>query len=390
MAFRHAEVEDPLCLFYLMSRQIPQKAKAMGIELELPTHTHFIYDRGMTIWAGDWLGWLFARLGGIPIHRGKPLDRMALKTARELFAHGKFPLTIAPEGATNGHGEIISPLELGAAQLSCWGVEDLKKAHRDQNVVIVPISIRYFFQHPPWDKIAQLLTQLEKDSGLRADKEQDLYERLFRLGVHLVEEMEQFYHRLYRQPIATPVAGDRHQVLKFRLENLLDTALRVAENSFGLEKQGNIIDRCRRLEEVGWNAIYREDITDLAALSPMQRGLANWTAQEADLKIRHMRLVESLVAVRGNYVYEKPTAERFAETLWIVSDVMARIKGIKNPRRAYLGQRRVKIAVGEPMPITERWEAAQTNRKAAKQLVLDLTRELETALNLGVAQISEL
>jgi hypothetical protein len=147
-----------------------------------------------------------------------------------------------------------------------------------------------------------------------------------------------------------------------------------------LEKQGTIVDRCRRLEEVSWNAIYREDITDVNELSPMQRGLANWTAEEADLKVRHMRLVESLVAVTGSYVNEKPTAERFAETLWILYDVMAKMKQVETPRRPFLGERKVKMVIGEPIPVRQRWEAAQGNRQAVKQLVVDLTEELEQNL----------
>jgi len=127
IAFRHPEVDDPLCLTYLLSRVIPHTAKQQKIDLKYPIHTHFIYDRGMTIWAGNWLGWLFSKGGGIPIHRGKPLDRSALKTARELLINGQFPMAIAPEGANNGHSEIVSMFEQGVIQLAVWCVEDLLK-----------------------------------------------------------------------------------------------------------------------------------------------------------------------------------------------------------------------------------------------------------------------
>ena len=385
MAFRHGEVEDPLCLLHLLSKDVPRQAQKMGIQLQTPIHTHFIYDRGITIWGGDLVGWLLSKSGGVPIHRGKQLDRLALKTARELLLNGKLPLTIAPEGATNGHGEIISPLELGAAQLSCWCAEDLKKGDRPEDMVIVPIGIRYFFPNPPWSGISQLLSQLEADSGVEVDPTADLYDRLLGLGEHLLSAIEQFYQRFYHCPIVPPPEGDRHGVLKVRLENFLNTALGVAEVGFGLEKQGTIVDRCRRLEEVSWHAIYREDITDVNELPPMQRGLANWTAEEAALKVRHMRLVESLVAVTGSYVNEKPTAERFAETLWILYDVMAKIKQVETPRRPFLGERKVKMVIGEPIPVRQRWEAAQGNRQAVKQLVVDLTEELEQNLTEAIA-----
>lgn len=391
MAFRHPEVEDPLCMLCLMSRLVPKAAYRQKVPLKWPIHTHFIYDRGMTIWAGNWLGWIFSRGGGIPIHRGKPLDRIALKTARDLLINGKFPLTVAPEGATNGHNEIVSPLEPGVAQLGLWGVEDLKKANRNEEVLIIPIAIRYYYLSPPWKKIDQLLTQLEKDSGLGVkpidnsnlvNPEKILYQRLFTLGEHLISEMEKFYHRFYHQKILPPPDDANltpNRRLKIRLENLLDMALKVAEDYFKLPKKGTIIDRCRRLEELGWNAIYREDIPDLKLISPLEKGLGDWIAQEADLRIKNMRLVESLVAVTGSYIQEKPSPERFAETSLILFDIMARIKGIKIPRRPCLGKRKVKIIIGEPISVKE-YLKDQQNRQAAKQAINELTQDLQKAL----------
>ncbi len=392
MAFRHPEVEDPLCLLHMMSRTIPKVAKEQGISLQYPIHNHFIYDRGMTIWAGDWLGWLFSRGGGIPIHRGKPLDRVALRAARELLVNGQFPMTVAPEGANNGHGEIVSPLELGVAQLGFWCAEDLAKANRSEEVLIVPIGIRYRYLKPPWSQLDRLLTQLEADSGLPpqslarshlSEPEKFLYPRLLRLGEHLLMEMEEFYRRFYRQtipdiPAETSVSPD--QVLATRLQNLLDVALKVAEGYFGVSSQGTVIDRCRRLEEVGWNAIYREDIPDIHHISPLQRGLADWIAEEAELSLKHMRLVESFVAVTGSYVKDNPTPERFAETALILFDLMARIKGKKIPRRPRLGKRWVTITVGEPIALSERWQTYQQSRKAAKQAIAELTQDLQAAL----------
>ncbi len=390
IAFRHAEVEDPLCMLHLMSRCVPQTARQQGVILQSPIHTHFIYDRGMTIWAGNWLGWLFSRGGGLPIHRGKPLDRTALRAARELLINGKFPLTVAPEGGTNGHGEIVSVLEPGLAQLGFWCVEDLHKANRTEAVYIVPIGIRYYFVTPPWQKIEKLLSQLEDKSGLSGSHSAlnqsknpayVLYPRLLRLGEHLLTQMEDFYRRFYRLDFPPINASlDPNHRLAERLQNLLDKALKVAEDYFGLPSQGTIVDRCRRLEEVGWNRIYREDIEDLRDLSALQSGLAEWVAEEADLRLKHMRLVESFVAVTGSYVKEKPTAERFAETLSILYDCLSRIESDRIPRRPQLGKRRVKLTVGKPILVSDRWLVYHSSRKSAKQAVQQLTEDIQGAL----------
>lgn len=392
MAFHHPEVEDPLCFLYIMSRLMPRMAKKQGISLQYPLHSYFIYDRGMTIWAGDWIGWLFSRTGGIPIHRGKTIDLQALKTARNLLANGQFPLAVAPEGANNGHGEIVSTLEPGVAQLGFWCMEDLVKADRSEEVVIVPINIRYHYLQPPWSQLERLLSQLETESGLAppalkpnslSEPEKILYPRLYKLGEHLLQEMEKFYRRFYHQTIpeiAVNSCLSPNQVLAKRIENLLDIALKVAENYFDIPSQGNISKRCRRLEEVGWNVIYREDIADFKQIPVLQRGLADWIAQEAQLRLKHMRLVESFVAVTGMYVKEKPTPERFAETILILFDLVARIKGKKIPRRPRLGKRSATISVGQPISLNERWQAYQSNRKTAKQEIARLTRDLKIAL----------
>ncbi|MGK7876301.1 MAG: 1-acyl-sn-glycerol-3-phosphate acyltransferase [Xenococcaceae cyanobacterium] len=395
MAFRHPEVDDPLCMLYLLSGAVPRVARQQGIPLQYPINTHFIYDRGMTIWAGAWLGWLFSRGGGIPIHRGKPLDRIALRTARELFVNGKFPMTVAPEGGTNGHSEIVSPLEPGVAQLGFWCVEDLVKAQRSETVFIVPIGIKYHYVEPPWASLDKLLSQLEADSGLPVqrigksvvnDREKVYYQRLFHLGEHILSCMEQFYTRFYHKNLSEPTPpltdefASPNQVLACRLQALLNAALQVAEEYFDLQGKGTVIERCRRLEEAGWNYIYREDLQELDSLSPLERGLADWVAEEAALRMGHMRLVESFVAVTGTYVLEKPTVERFAETALLLFDLIARIKGRKLPRRPRLGKRWVQMTVGDPISVTERWQAYQTNRKAARKAVADLTQDLQVAL----------
>ena len=391
IAFRHPEVEDPLCMLYLLSYILPKVARQHGIKLQKPAHSYFLYDRGMTVWAGNWLGWLFSQVGGVPIRRGRRLDRQAIQTARELFCNGDLPIAVAPEGGNNGHSEVVSPLEPGVAQLSFWCVEDLQKAHRSETVVIIPIGIEYSYVEPPWSKLHWLLSRLEANSGLEpinqsaTPQQQELYyQRICRLGEYFITEMEEFYRRFYHQDIPKTISMDEsaspNEILIARLHRLMDKALHVAEEYFAVQAQGNFIDRCRRLEEAGWNYIYRDDIADINTLPPFQRGLADWVASEADLKMQHMRIVESFVAVTANYIQEKPTAERFAETTLLMFDLLSRIQESTLPGRPRLGLRKAMITVGEPISVTERWEKTQGDRSATRQAVSDLTKDLQVAM----------
>jgi hypothetical protein len=394
LAFRHCEVDDPLCGLHLFSQAIPQSARQQGIDLQLPIHSHFMYDRGMTIWIGDWLGWLFARLGGVPIHRGKSLDWVALKTTRNLLIDGKFPLSVAPEGATNGHSERVSPLAAGVAQLGFWCVEDLLRANRTEETIVVPIGIQYCYVQPNWGKLDRLLSRLEGDCGfpehqvepLGADRSlpQVYLDRLLRLGEYFLSVMTEFYQQFYHQQLPASNLDDLSPELNFttRLQNLLDLALNVSEAYFGLKPQGNIIERCRRLEEAGWTYIYRYDRSRFPTLSPVERGLADWIAQEASLRMLHMRLVESFVAVTGNYIEAQLSFERLVETTLILFDAIARIKNqnCKIPRRPSLGWRQARITIGTPISVTNRWSMYTENRSAAKQAVADLTQDLHRVL----------
>jgi hypothetical protein len=113
------------------------------------------------------------------------------------------------------------------------------------------------------------------------------------------------------------------------------------------------------------------------SLCPIERSLADRIAEEASLRMWHMRLVESFVAVTGRYVKENPSFERFAETTLLVWATMNRIKGQKINKRPHLGKQKVQMTVGEPISVSERWDVYQTSRRGA---VANLTADLQTAL----------
>ncbi len=376
MAFRHPSVNDPYCMGYLVWKLLPKVAKEKKIKLKNTIHSHFIYDRGIPIWAGSTVGWLYSQLGGTSIQRGK-LDISGLRPARELFVNSQFPMAAAPEGATNGHNEIISPLEPGISQLGFWCAEDLHKANRKETVFIVPIGIQYFYLSPPWQTIEKLLTQLEKDAGISPPNHSlepnQLYERLYQLGEHFLGIMENFYRQFYHQEL--PDLSEQN--LQQRLQKLLNIGLQVAETYFNLKPKGNMIDRCRRLEQAGWEYIYRDDFKEMNKLSSVEKGLGDRIAEEASLRMWHMRLVESFVAVTGYYVKDKPTAERFADTVLLLWDFVAKIKGENPFFRPQLGQQKALITVGDPISISDRFDAYKKNRR---QSITTLTQDLQNSL----------
>ncbi|MEO0835733.1 MAG: 1-acyl-sn-glycerol-3-phosphate acyltransferase [Cyanobacteria bacterium J06642_3] len=391
LAFRHPTIADPPCIAQLLWNQLPAIAKKQGVILNSAVHTHFIYDRGIPLWAGETVGWGISKLGGTPIRRGV-LDRVGLRTIRELFVNGQFPMAAAPEGATNGHNEIVSPIEPGISQFGFWCQEDLQKAQRSETVAIAPLGVRYSYLIAPWQYLDQLLTQLELDSGLQntanrsmglvngrdpsESQETEFYQRLIALAEHLLGLMTEFYSKFYQQPIESTGSD-----LPSRLQALLDAALKVAEQSFGVKPNGNISDRCRRVEQAGWNRIYRDDFSELANLAPAVRGLADLVASEAELRLWHMRLVETFVSVTGQYVAEKPSVSRFADTILLLWKMVARLKGETNLKPPYLGKKTAKITAMPPLLIADYWTQYQANRR---QAVTTLTQDLQQALEKSI------
>jgi hypothetical protein len=272
-----------------------------------------------------------------------------------------------------------------------WCVDDMQKAQRSESVFIVPLGIQYFYRDAPWQPLADLLTQLEREVGIASaqvsstlpdDPEaiaQALYPRLVQLGWRLLAIMESYYSDFFEasfMPAETAINQSANE-LASRLNRLLNAALQTAESFFQIPAQGSVIDRCRKIEQAGWDWIYREDLRPEKALSPVERGLADRIAEEATLRMWHMRLVESFVAVTGEYVQAKPSVERFAETLLLLQDTIARIKGENPFPRPTLGDQLAYLAVGEPLSVSDRWPAYKDQRR---QAIADLTTDLQTAV----------
>ncbi len=408
VAFRHPGTSDPPCIADLFWHHLPAIARQHQIPLRGIPHLHFIYDRGIPLWAGRTVGWLMSKLGGTPIRRGG-LDRPGLRSIRTLFANGAFPMAAAPEGGTNGHNELVSPLEPGIAQFGFWCAEDMKKRDRPERVYILPLGIQYRFTTAPWAELDKLLHQLETDCGLEpvaiatdlpplrnsvdpTDAQRDwLYRRLYRLGGHLLVQMERYYIRFYQNALpdeladvlasqaknkSTPLEAIAHENFAERLQNLMDTSLTVAEQFFQLKPNGTVIDRCRRVEQAAWERIYRDDL-QLSNLVPIEQGLADRIAEEADLRLWHMRLAEDFASVTGHYVYEKPTVERFADTLLLAWKTIARIKGDRTAKLPCLGRQQVCITVGEPICVSDRLEEYSISRRSA---ITQLTQTLQDAI----------
>lgn len=385
LAFRHPSLDDPLSMAQLLWVELARAGRQQGLRFDPAPTGQFLFDRGIPLWAGAGMGWLFTHLGGASIQRSK-LDLPALRTARRLLLDGPHPFALAPEGATNGHNELLSPLEPGTAQLALWTAADLADTGRRARMDLLPIGLQYSYIGSIWAAIEALLCRLEEGAGLGPDPSHDLassqlLERLVRLGERMIEQMEAFYRDKVHLPLPegeTPLAEAATTPFGPRLQRLMDLALRRVELSFGLQPSGSLTDRCRRLEQAGWDRLYPAQPADVPPLSPLAQGLADRLAAETEAQLWHMRVVESFVAVSGSYVRERPSQERFADTLLLLWDTQCRIQGQTANQRPRLGRLRARISIDAPIVVDERLAGYRRDRRQAVQaLTEDLALRLQ-------------
>ena len=384
LAFRHPTTDDPFGMLYLLAHALPEQAKVMGIKFDKHPHSGFVYDRGISLWAGAYIDWLFPALGGISTFRSK-LDRAALNLMRKQITHGEDPLSMAPEGGTNGKSEIVAELEPGIAQIGFWAAEDLLKEGRTEEMLIIPVGIQYEYSSDAWGKIDQAIATIEKECGLSKGEitKDNRYQRLYDLGDYLVQWVGNYYNTFYGNYAPTNPSKTDDDLGK-RLHDLTDHILSVAEMSFGIKPKGTAIDRCRRLEQTGWDRIFRNDIKDLTQLSEVERGFADQLALEATYGNWHMRIAESLIGVTSDYVRQHPSPSRYIEVLKLMWSVLERVTD-RSANSVFketpnFGDRKLTISVAEPISVSDHLAEYQSSRAASKECTRKLTEEIHTSM----------
>ena len=369
IAFRHPSTRDPVVMADLLWNGIPQAARRLKLQLPRPIQLRFLYDRGIPIWAGPVIGWLLQRSGGIAIHRGR-LDRPALAQARGALAQGRYPLVVAPEGATNNLSGEMAPLEPGVAQLAFWAAEDLNQAGDERQLEVLPVGIHYSWRQHNWRALDARLDALERHLGIPSpeaiagDADTTRRDRLIQIGMNLLKALEQL-ERLKPDP----EQSFSERIGAYRLHGLAK-----AEAHFALRPVGNLQERCRRIEQAAWDRIYREGVDQLP---PLERSLADWEAREADLQLTRMRLVEHFTSVSGHYISDQPDFDRFAEMLLLVEEAIGWIEDKPWKGRPSLGPQRVELQLGPALPVRPRLNQYRSNRREAMQLFM---QDLEEAL----------
>jgi 1-acyl-sn-glycerol-3-phosphate acyltransferase len=251
-------------------------------------------------------------------------DLAAFKTAVEILKSNNYPLVIFPEGDIYHNNDRVTPFRDGAAAIA---MSAARKAERP--VVCIPCALKCFYLDDPTPELSELMTRLEEAIHWRPRPELPLNQRLYRFaeGMLALKELEH---------LGRPKSGP----VKERTLQLADSVLSRLESRHQVPNKGGIVPE--RVKEVRRAVIKAVE----------QNGHAPDMKEQLAADMDDLFFVVQLFSYPGDYVEERPTIERIAETLdKFEEDVLrATYPSVRGKRRAVL-------RFGEPIPVPKEREA---------------------------------
>jgi len=313
---------------------------------------------------GLW-GNIIRRVGAYSVVRGAT-DRASYKVTRELLATRGAHLVVFPEGEVYSQNDTLLPFHQGVFQIAFWALEDARKAGDEGPLYVLPLAIKYYFTRDMGPDVAASLARLERFTGVGVEPLAAPYARLRRIGQAILKSVE----REYRLP--TPKEAEVEQDdLTPRLEAIKEAILARVASAAGvaLPKGDTLPERMRALIHV-IETVNREEPEDDAGRTPFDAQLRRQQRERARPLLHDLRRLSNWVAVYDGYVRENPTQERMADTL-------VRLERECFGRVVLAGPRRCRVDLGEPIDLSQCWEAYQKNKRGE---VARFTRQVEEAV----------
>ena len=261
-------------------------------------------------------------------------DLKAFKQAVRILQQEPYPLVIFPEGEIYHCNDRVTPFREGPAAIA------LSAGRRSQRPIqCVPCAVKYRYIEDPTNALVALMSRLEQHIHWRPRTTQVLAKRIYDFGQAMMslKEMEYLGQAIYT--LRQRIDGLARHILD-HLELRDDTAT----------SQACVPDRVKTLRH--------RILSRLADLDADHR-----QSERLNDNLDDLFLVVQLFSYPGDYVAERPTTERMAETLdKFEEDVLGRYSAtIRAPRR-------VIVRFGEPITIGKGRRQQITAGKLTEQL----------------------
>lgn len=331
----------------------------------------FYYMAAYELFQGA-MGHFFQGLGVYSIRRGL-VDRASLKQTIDLLQEPGCHLVIFPEGRCSFQSDRLMDFQPGGVQLAFQALSKLAKHNQGQPVDLyaIPVSIYYRYEDDLQAVVEETLVELEDRLALQPlSREEDCqihdchYRRLRRIAAAVFAQIEAEYDL----QVGDLPALEPEQRWTPRIAALRQLILERCERQLGLVVNTNQPSRDRA---------YRIQ----AAVKEIEQAQgSNADAQNLALLRRSVERLLNLDTIYDGYIAEKPTPERFLDTL---ARFQRELFQIDQPRPKR--NRKAHLKVGDPINFKDYWQAYGGDRNAT---VDQLNRQLYGAIQANLDQLA--
>jgi 1-acyl-sn-glycerol-3-phosphate acyltransferase len=257
------------------------------------------------------------RSGAFSVDR-EGADLSAIRTAMNILRECRYPLVIFPEGEIYHHHEALDLLNDGVATILLRAAEKLPRGKR---AYAIPAAIRIRHDPSVTGTFASRLDRLERRITWKPRPDQDVVERICRLGSALLSiKEEEFMGLSYSGP------------LQERIERLQEFLVDAIEKRHGKTLGSLAIpSRIKALRQV----IRRELMGAFVPLNQRAR-------LEDDLD--RLFAAQQLYSYSGRYLSDHPSSDRIAETIFkLEEDVLG--------AGTYPVAREAEVVFGDPIDV---------------------------------------
>ena len=245
-------------------------------------------------------------------------DMRAFRCAVDILKSSPYPLVVFPEGEVYHLSQRITPFREGPAAMALLAA---RKGTRP--VVCVPCAIKYFYIEDPTPELLVLMDRLERALLWRPRGDLTLPERIYRLaeGLLALKELEFLGHT---------GAG----TIPERIATLVDNILGRLDRTYAIDSSESTVPE--RVKTLRHKAIERME--GLPEDEPRRKPCGE--------DLDDLFTVVQAFSYPGNYVSQKPSIERIAETLdKFEEDVLGAATATIRARR------KATVTFGQPIPV---------------------------------------
>lgn len=266
-------------------------------------------------------------------------DLRAMKFAVNALAHTSHPLVVFPEGDVYHLNDRVTPFRDGVGAIAQAAVRQ-----GERPVACFPCALKYEYVSDPTPELREVMSRLERRYGLAEGPAMPLEQRIHRFLGEALAIRE-------RQYLGEPSPG----TLNERFEHLADGILSRLETSYQLRPPADatVPERVKALRR---ELIQRELAPETSAADRARYAL------EKDRLFFVIQIFSYYGASRLDYIAERPTVERMAETIDKLEEdfLDAETARVRGKRRGF-------IRFGEPVLVTQSGKRAAGD-EIARQL----------------------